>query len=728
MRQLFQTLLLVALWLPANGWAVSGSVAATDSMVTDSLRHRPLTETGVQLGEVVVTGLTGRQHAKESPIPVAWVSHNTLEAQPSTNIIDALSRQPGISQITTGGGIAKPVIRGLGYNRIIVVADGIRQEGQQWGDEHGIEVDANAVYSAEIIKGPASLQYGSDAMAGVMLFHTTPTPALGQMRLHVSTGYQSNNGLADYTVNFAGNRQGFVWNSRYSGKLAHAYQNRYDGRVYGSGFREQAISQLMGLNRAWGHIHLTLSYLHLSPGIIEGERDVVTGRFTMSTPDGEATATHHALSTYGHTLPYQHVHHYKAVLDQAVHVGDGMVKLLVGYQQNRRQEYEDAAAPEEPGLDFMLHTVNYDAHYLLPSFDGWKMMGGMAGMWQQSLNKGTEYLIPAYRLFDYGAYATFSRKVGKYSVSGGLRYDHRHLHSEGLMDDGIERFSDFSRGFDGLTGSLGVTCSVTSRLNVRLNLARGFRAPSINELASNGIHEGTQRYETGDTQLHPEHSWQFDVGVDYTSRVWSATLSLFANRIDHYIYSHRLTAADGQPMARDGVAAYQFAAGDARLLGGELQVDVHPLPHMHFSNSFSYVNSVQLHQPRESRYLPMTPAPCWHSELRYEFVCGGHTFDNLFAKAAVETCLRQNHYYAANATETATPSYTLLHVYAGTDILCRGRRVAALYVSCENLADRAYQSHLSRLKYLPVNPVTGRTGVYNMGRNFSVKLVFPIEL
>ena len=264
--------------------------------------------------------------------------------------------------------------------------------------------------------------------------------------------------------------------------------------------------------------------------------------------------------------------------------------------------------------------------------------------------------------------------------------------------------------------------------NIKLNLARGFRAPNISELSSNGVHEGTQRYELGNSGLRPENSWQFDLGLDYSSPIISAELSLFANRINHYIYSEKLADENGQPVLIDDTPAYQFTSGDARILGGEASIDIHPVEHLHFGNTFSYVNSVQLHQPSESKYLPFTPAPRWISDVRYEFVCNGRTFDHLFVKLQMDCNLRQSHYFAANDTETATPSYTLLNMYAGTDVKLHGKRLLSLYLSGENITNRTYQNHLSRLKYLAENTVTGRRGVYNMGRNFCIKVVVPIEL
>lgn len=232
MRTILKSILLMSLCSSATAPAMAIKRANHDKKeaniheeeASDSTRHQPLTESGVKLNEVVVTGLTGSQKLKQSPAPISFISARQLEMQPSTNIIDAIAHQPGVSQITTGSGISKPVIRGLGYNRVVVVNDGIRQEGQQWGDEHGIEIAPASVHSVEILKGPASLMYGSDAMAGVLIFHSAPTLAKGDMRANFSTGYQTNNGLFDYSLNFAGNQGGFVWNTRYSGKMAHAYK------------------------------------------------------------------------------------------------------------------------------------------------------------------------------------------------------------------------------------------------------------------------------------------------------------------------------------------------------------------------------------------------------------------------------------------------------------------------------------------------------------------------
>ena len=164
----------------------------------------------LKLNELTVTGVTGDTKLKHATAPVSIVSPQMLRGTASTNIIDAIAHQPGVSQLTTGSSISKPIIRGLGYNRVVVMSEGVRQEGQQWGDEHGIEVDGSSIGSVEILKGPASLMYGSDAMAGVVILHAQPTLAEGEMKAQVSSEYQSNNGLFAYNLSLAGQQKSFV--------------------------------------------------------------------------------------------------------------------------------------------------------------------------------------------------------------------------------------------------------------------------------------------------------------------------------------------------------------------------------------------------------------------------------------------------------------------------------------------------------------------------------------
>jgi iron complex outermembrane receptor protein len=654
----------------------------------------------LKLNELVVTGVTGDTKLKNSTAPISIISGKELRQTTSTNIIDAIAKQPGVSQITTGSGISKPIIRGLGYNRIIVMNEGVRQEGQQWGDEHGIEIDPQNVNSVEILKGPASLMYGSDAMAGVLILHGSPIQPEGEMKVTVSTEYQTNNGLFDYSLNFAGNQKGFVWDARFSDKMAHAYKNKSDGYVPGSQFKERAARLMLGVNKQWGHSHLTGTFFHQTPSIVEGERDEITGKLECTSDN---------VKTYSKTLPFQQIKHYKAVWDNSFNLPKGWLKIILGYQQNQRQEFEESE--DEYELYFKLHTLTYDVRYLSQEWNGWKMAGGMNGMWQQSLNLGEESLIPEYKLFDIGGYATVSKSFKNLTLNGGLRYDNRHLNFN-------------SRNFGGFSGSVGAVWNVCRHTNIRLNMARGFRAPNMSELGSDGIHEGTLRYEMGNPGLKPEYSWQADLGIDFSSEYISVQAALFANRIENYIFAKRI-----DQIREEGFRTYQYTQGDARLLGFEVGFDLHPIHRVHIQNTFSYVNAQQLHAEADAKYLPMTPTPRWTSELKYEVTHHGHTtLNNAFVALGLECNLAQDHYYKVDDTETRTPGYALLSLSAGTDVNIHHKKVAELYITADNLLNKAYQNHLSRLKYCDTNNATGHQGVYNMGRNVVFKVIIPIQL
>lgn len=664
----------------------------------------------LELKEVMVTGAVGDMKLKESPMPITLLKAKDLRQLSSTNLIDAIAKQPGMAQITTGGGISKPVIRGLGYNRIVVVNDGIRQEGQQWGDEHGIEIDGNEVGSVEILKGPASLMYGSDALGGVLVFKGIPTLPEGSIKGSLNAEYQTNNGLFGGSFNLGGHQRSFIWDARYSEKHAHAYKNRYDGYVPNSQFEERAFSLRTGIMRNWGYSNLKVGYYNLNPSIVEGERDTVTGELVSESDN---------VKTYRHGLPYQHVCHYKVVSETFINMNSGHLKVLLGYQQNRRKEYEESV--DEYGLYLQLHTLNYDVRYVSEECNGWKLSMGLNGMGQHSINLGEEFLIPDYDLADVGLFATASKTLGRWNLSGGLRYDHRYLNVKGLIEEGEERFKNFSRHFKGVTGSLGATFEVTERFNLKVNLARGYRAPNISELASNGEHEGSLRYEIGNSNFKPEYSLQADFGFDFATEHFALQGACFVNRIQNYIYLHRIDS-----IIEPDLMTFVYAQGDAMLYGFEAGLDFHPFHALHFGTSFSYVNAQLMHQSEEMKYLPLTPAPRLCADVKYELLHDGKVFNNAYIAAKVDWYCQQNHYFAAYDTETMTPSYVLIGLSAGTDILYKGSTIAELHFIIDNLTDVCYQDHLSRLKYADLNVVTGRRGVFNMGRNVVLKLVVPI--
>ena len=210
----------------------------------------------------------------------------------------------------------------------------------------------------------------------------------------------------------------------------------------------------------------------------------------------------------------------------------------------------------------------------------------------------------------------------------------------------------------------------------------------------------------GNRDLKPEYSLQGDIGLDFSSRYVSGQFAAFANRIDNYIFLSK--TAEGNP------PVFTYTSGNARLFGGEAQLDIHPIHSLHLGSTFSYVNGKQI----GGTWLPMIPAPRLLTEIKYEFSHGGKLFNNAFVAIELDWNARQDHFYAVDDTETATPAYTLLNMSAGTDLVIRGKKRASIYLMADNILDAAWQSHLSRLK---------EVGIYNMGRNFSVKLIVPIQ-
>jgi iron complex outermembrane recepter protein len=700
-----------------------------------------------EINEIVVTGLTKSTEQKRNPAPVSVVPRLVLLQSASANIIDAIATQPGISQITTGSGISKPVIRGLGYNRVVVVSDGIRQEGQQWGDEHGVEIDEFSVNRVEILKGPASIVYGSDAMAGVINMVSAPPLSADEIRGNLIMNYQTNNGLFGISGNMAGNRKGLVWDLRYSHKMAHAYQNRYDGYVFNSGFKENSLSIMTGLVKSWGYSNLSFNEYSLTPGIAEGNRDSMTGHFTRPVALNDSTeinilVSDHDLKSYTPLTPYQKILHYKIVLNNNFILRNSHFRSTIGFQQNHRQEFGDVLHPGQYELYFLLNTLNYDLRYVLPEFRKYSISFGINGMHQTSRNKGDEFLVPEYTLFDIGTFVLVKKSFGKFDLSGGLRYDSRiengkdlYLNSQGDVLTGpepgsVQRFSAFHSSFSDLSGSLGSTWQISKVLYTKLNVSRGYRAPNIAELGSNGIHEGTSRYELGDADLKAESSLQFDYTFGVNGEHISAEADIFHNGIYQYIFQRKLSSALGGDSITAGSETFKFVQGDARLMGGEIRIDLHPHPldWIHYENTFSYVEGYQHNQPDSSRYLPLIPPPRWQSSLRVDIESTGKLFHNIFVQIESDFFFKQDKYYAAYGTETATPRYILFNLGMGTDIIVKGKTLCSFYVSLNNLTDVTYQSHLSRLKYTDINYATNRVGIYNMGRNISFKLIIPVNI
>ena len=685
---------------------------------------------------VTVTGVSTATRLKQSPQPVTVLKKAELLKISSSNIINSLTHVAGVNALTTGPAISKPFIRGLGYNRVLIVNDGVKQEGQQWGDEHGVEIDDYSVQRVEVLKGPASLMYGSDGLAGVINIQSLAPAAEGTINANILGEYQTNSRLRGYYGSVAGSKNGFSFNAYGSYKGAQDYKNKYDGYVFNSKFNNRNVGGMLGYGGSWGHSYLRLSNFDQHIGMVEGERDDATGQFLKPVAGGgEEIANKNDFTSIDPFVPFQQVQHFKISSDNSFNVGKSKLDIAAGFQRNQRKEFGDADNADVPVAYFDLKTINYSAKLNIPYKGQWKTSIGLSGMNQTNKNRAEEAIIPDYLLFDLGGFVFTQYHKDKLSLSGGLRFDNRHVEGKQMLDGTDIKFAPFTKNFSNMSGSAGLSYEASKELTLKLNVARGFRAPTLAELASNGAHEGTNRYEVGNRDLKSETSLQTDAGVEFNSQHITLGAGIFYNAINNFIYYRKVLNAAGtdslviDPESGNLLNVFEFDQQRANLYGVEFNMDIHPHPldWLHFENTFSFTRARFLNAIDGSKNVPNIPAARYLSQLRGNFLPKGNLARNFYISLESDYTFRQNKAFTGYDTETNTPDYWLINASIGTDIVRKGSTLFTLSLSGNNLTDVAYQNHLSRLKYTAINNVTGRQGVYNIGRSYAVKLNVPLS-
>ncbi len=708
--------------------------------------------------EVVVTGISQATEMKKSSIAIIAIDQMYIQQNLYSNAIDAIVKIPGINALTTGPNVSKPFIRGLGYNRVLTLYDGQRQEGQQWGDEHGIEIDQYNIDRMEIIKGPASLMYGSDALAGVVSIIPTPAAPEGKIVGNVLNEYQTNNGMIGNSIMLAGNSNGFEWMGRISHKMGKDYQNSIDGYNNNTAFQETDASASIGLHKSWGYSHLSFALFDDLQEIPDGSRDFATGKFTKQVTEADTTprpiVPNNELNTYNISTLHQHVQLYRLYTNNQFLLGNGgKLNIDAGWEGSTRREFSHPTSPDIAGLYLILNSFTYNAKYYFTDIKGWKPVLGINGMYQtNNADNGTEAIIPTYKLFDAGGFGVITKSFNKLEISGGVRYDIRSFNNSAMYfgtnpatgygmvvpandTSSTNPFINFKTTFSGVTGSFGGSYNVTDKFIIKANIARGYRAPNIAEISANGVHPGTNFYQIGNPAINPEFSLQEDLGFSYTSDKVEISLDLFNDNISNYIFDEQLLSKKGgDSVIVPGNTTFKFVSSQAQLYGGELTFDVHITNWLHFENGLSAVYAVNLGDGKQpitdsTKYLPFIPPVHYVTDLRATFGKKIGALDHIFAKIEMVMYAAQNRVFSAYGTETPTPGYTLFNAGFGTDITTRkGKTICTLSIMGNNLTDLNYQDHLSRLKYFGYNYLNGKTGMFNMGRNFGIKLVIPLDL
>jgi iron complex outermembrane recepter protein len=677
-------------------------------------RDFQLIPSAIEAKEVVVTGNALSSDNDRSSFSITPINKEKLLTLPSTNLINSISTVPGVSEITTGGEISKPVIRGLGYNSIVTLNEGVRQEGNQWGDEHGIEIDQFSADRIEVLKGPASLFYGSDAMGGVINILEQVPAKLGSIEGEWVSQFSTNNRLFSNSAMVQGNQSGWIWRAKGTYKTAASFHTPAEW-VYNSGFDEKNFSLMAGVIKKWGYSHLHFSSFNTKIGMIDGTRDSTTNQFIDH--EGNVVSEKRAKS-YSIDVPFQLVNHNKISSITNLLFHDNQIRFSIGYQSNNRKEFGET--PDAPGLFFHLDSWTYDLRYTRLLGKSIELVGGISGMTQINHNRGTEYLIPDYDLQDWGGFVYAKKTWERFTFNLGLRCDYRHVNIYPLYIDtlghasssGDTLFHVFNTNFSAFTGSTGMTFRLNKSINFKFNIGRGFRAPNISELSANGLHEGTFRYEIGSPELNPETSLQIDGEISWDNKYLNMAFNGFYNIIDNFIYYRNI---DGEKKEIDGIwyPVYRYTQGNSLLKGFEFELDIHPVEALHFDNNLDYVWGSNLSTGTPLPYIPalhLTDQVKWTFKTRKV-----SALKTPYIQLELETHFAQKR---IDIFETDTPGYILLNFNVGTKVKVQNQ-IWTIYISGTNLLDTKYYDHLSRLK---------EVGIYNMGRRITFGLVIPFGI
>jgi len=667
--------------------------------------------------EVVITGSAVSSDINRTSVSVVPLSKNELMTSGASNIISCLVNVPGVSQITTGGEVSKPVIRGLAYNHVVTLNEGVRQEGNQWGPEHGMEIDQFSAERIEVLKGPASLFYGSDALGGVINILETSVPATGTIKGELSSFYSTNNKLTANSLMFEGNKNGFVFGARATYKNAASYKTPTEC-IYNSGFNENNYSFMLGFHKRWGFTHLHISRFNAFVGAIEGARDSITHRFIDG--DGNIIPVN-KLSSRKLELPFNNVQHNKISSISNIIINKSQLKINLGYQSNHRKEFGDNI--EKPNVYFLLHTITYDAKYILPPSNGFEIVLGVSGMTQMNTNKGNEFVVPDYFSQDFGGFGFIKKSINKLTMNAGVRYDYRAIKGKPLYFDsmflpaetGDTIFKKFHDAFKAVSGAIGFTYTLSKKINAKFNIGRGYRAPNIYELATsaNGAapDPGTFSFNAGNYNLKPETSLQIDGEITANSKYIDAGIGAFYNTINNYIYQRNIDN-ETKLFENQQVPVYRFVQGNSLLKGFECSANIHLLKSLVFENSIAYVNGTNI-----STKIPLPFIPAVHSthDIKWDVISNKMSiFSNICLKAGITHTWKQNRF---DTFETETGAYTLYHFSVNSDIKI-GKQKLTIFINGENITNVKYFDHLNRFKVLDI---------YNMGRNITFGVFIPIE-
>jgi iron complex outermembrane receptor protein len=644
----------------------------------------------IELPDVQVTATAIATTTLTSPQPTAVVAGTELRTAQAPTLGETLVMVPGVHNVSTGVGIGKPAIRGLTSNRVLVLDNGQRLETGQWGDEHGYNIETATAERIEVIKGPASVLYGSDALGGVInvIPRELPTADPGVTVVHgtITSAYGTNNREPDGSLLVEGANGAFGFRFTGSGRTSKNLKTP-DYELWNSANKAAAGSGTLGYRGAWGSLVGTFSQ--------RNEK--------ISLTDEDPAAT-----------PTQRIETSRGRVDLSLPFGPSRLEADLGYERNRRRELAD---PETSEVDLGLLTRTWTGGAHLHHAPIGKLSGivGVSGL-RNSFDKfGSETLIPNSSAYNVGGYVFEQLESGRLGVSFGIRADHRHLDVDADADlgNGAE-----TRSYNSVTGNLGLLFHVTEPVALVFNLGRGYRAPSTFDLFSNGVHEGTVAFERGNPDLKNETSVNGDLALRVQSSKVRVELGGFANFIHNFIYS----VPTGTTDPGSGFQIYDVTQGNSRLTGFEASLEYHPVRAVHLQGSADYTrgtntstdNPLPLMPPFRATYLARLEGKSKGSFLDPYLSVGGETNGKQTRQDPAEAEFYAEAFGGAGYQSSA---YTLANVGGGFGVLAGGTSFR-VDLMLRNAFNKAYADYLSRIKTNALNPGMGRNFVTRISMDF----------
>ncbi len=649
---------------------------------TETILNIEMETAVLQAEEVVISGGTySTQH--ENAIKIELIKRKEIASTGTLTFIEALANVPGVDMIAKGTGVAKPVIRGLSMTNILMLNNGVKMENFQFSENHPFLIDEFGIDRIEIIKGPASLLYGSDAVGGVInVLKEKPAP-INKILGDYNIQYHSNTQGIVSNLGIKGSSESFFWGLRGGIKSHTDYRDGNNDYVPNTRFNENSFKANLGINKSFGLFRLYYDYNQPKLGMCVG--DVVT----LTTENGRKNK-----------LWYQDLTNHIISTRNTLFLGKFKIDLNAVYQMNNRRLQTDEDKPFFEMVNMDLNTFSYEVKTYLPSTANSEYIIGLQGANKTNRNnEAPNHVLPDVDVNDFSVFGltqhTFFKKL---KTQAGIRYDFRSISTEAETNK-----EAVNTDYGNVSASLGATYEVNKNILLRTNFASAYRTPNIAELTQNGMHGA--RYEQGNSELKSQRNYEADLSAHFHSKFVMVDISGFYNSINDYIF-----IAPTADTIDNGDKIYRYSQINSEIYGGELSIDVLPVDWLNFKTSYTYLIGKQ----DDGSYLPFIPQNKLRIELKFQKQKLAF-LKNTFFKVGGLFAAKQNN---PAMFETKTDSYFLLNAGIGTEIKWANQMIS-LSVQANNLLNETYIDHLSTLKEM---------GYYNIGRNISINLKIPFGI